>query len=89
MGGLEPKAEILKAEILKAETLKTEVRHGESVRWRRRRRRRARFGVTAVIIPRLRRLFFAGVLETYNSHRLLASPGIAQTPIVPAASARF
>ena len=34
MGGLEPKAEILKAEILKAETLKTEVRHGESVRWR-------------------------------------------------------
>ena len=42
-----------------------------------------------LIIPRLRRLFFAGVPERCKSDRLLASPGIAQTPIVPAASARF
>ena len=27
-----------------------------------------------LIIPRLRRLFFAGVPETYNSNLLLASP---------------
>ncbi len=42
-----------------------------------------------LIIPRLHRLFFAGVPETYNSNLLLASPDTAQTPTVPAASARF
>ena len=42
-----------------------------------------------LIIPQSRRLFFAGVRETYNSNRLLASPDTAQTPTVPAASARF
>jgi hypothetical protein len=28
----------------------------------------------ALVIPRLRRLFFSGVPETYNSNPLLASP---------------
>ena len=42
-----------------------------------------------LIIPRLRRLFFAGVPERYNSNRLLASPDTAQTPIVAVATARF
>jgi len=42
-----------------------------------------------LIIPRSRRLFFAGVRETSNSNRLLASPDIAQTPTAPVASARF
>ena len=44
--------------------------------------------LVASIIPRLRRLFFAGVCETCNSDRLLASPNIAQSPAVPAMSAR-
>jgi hypothetical protein len=39
---------------------------------------REQVGVTRtagdLIIPRLRRLFFAGVPETYNSNPLLASP---------------
>jgi hypothetical protein len=42
-----------------------------------------------LIILQLRRLFFAGVPETCNSDRLLASPDIEQTPTVPAVSARF
>ena len=44
---------------------------------------------SASAIPRLRRLFFAGVPERYNQDRFLASPDNAQTPIVPVASVRF
>src|SRR5262249_54507422 len=44
--------------------------------------------LVASIIPRLRRLFFAGVCETCNPDRLLGSPDTPQSPAAPAMSAR-